>query len=281
MEFLDILAELTYLRPKLIEKFTQLNSVKSFSVKASNEEYLKNLTYIIDSLLKHPESSSCATVLQQLNLNHLDPCKTYQEIIRILENNTKVKALFTRLWSYFFPLLNSKTRKHSVSQQESLLSDSSITGNKIIDNPTVKKTTPKPSNSPFTLYSLVNNVKVDDKTVKLLKFLDEAVKDSGIKGQMQYILRSLKNHSDSSAMFYPGLSGDLNLLEIVERLKNGLYSSENSETLKLDIESVFSKFYVLYPNDKTSLSRAKYHFDYLWNYFFPYLSSRTRKRKLM
>jgi hypothetical protein len=72
----------------------------------------------------------------------------------------------------------------------------------------------------------------------------------------------------------------MNLLDIVEKFQKGEYSMENSDHLKLDIESVFEQFYSLFPNDKNSLSRAQYHFDYLWNYFFPNLSSRTRKKGL-
>ena len=132
-----------------------------------------------------------------------------------------------------------------------------------------------------TIYESVKGLELDDKSKRLLEFLDQPVQESQVKDHMQYILRSLKNHSDSTVLFYYKTSDHMNLLDIVEKFQGGYYSMENSDNLKLDIESVFENFYSLFPNDKILLSRAQYHFDYLWNYFFPNLSSRTRKKRIM
>lgn len=288
-EFLDALSE-------LLDK-KSFQEIISFKDEPKTQ---KDVKYIIESLKRHPDSMLVAKSLENVNINSKLE-EIYSEILGILRENDKVSRLFRRLWSYFFPILQVNKRRsvsdvsHSQSTVElqnykrpRVSSDIGISPKPHLEKRTNSQTkttlTPKTTThkiKPATgLYESRRGV-MDGKSQMLLESLDQALQETEVRGQMLYILRSLKNHSDSNILFYYRIRDQMNLLDVVNKFQNGEYSLENSENLKLDVESVFERFCSEFPNDENCLRRAQYHFDHLWNYFFPNLSSRTRRKKIL
>lgn len=249
-----------------MDALSELLDTESFRIISSkiDAKSTKNCKYILNSLKKHPQAANIP--LENVTLDATME-EIHYNILFLLGDNHKLISLFSRLWSYFFPLYNQTKRRVRAT-----LSAKSL-------NCSQTRETPPPVDLPSkvavkkTLYDFVLSP-LDMKSIQLLSKLENSILKDQCSTQMQYILKSLKNHSDSNILFYYKGKDSMNLLDVVERFYQNAYTVQ--DTLRLDIQSVFDKFITEFPLDGHSLKRAQAHFEYLWTFFFPNLSSRTR-----
>jgi hypothetical protein len=266
----------------------------------------RNVHNILDSLSRHPRAKKLEQSLRSVKFTSLE--SIHSEILLILLGHGKLTALFRRLWSAFFPWyydLTATSTSPGASASTSIGTSTSIDTsmgasmgtslgtsmpmgtamgtagkNAAINKTAVSRMSTAGTKTKIkTLYDLGQIHYLDKKSIQLLAVLDKTGHNLKAKDQMQYILKSLKNHSDSNIMFYYRIKDSMNLLDVVDKFFNGKYS--DSEGLKVDILHVFSNFLEEFPMDQYGLKRGLAHFEYLWNYFFPSLSSRTRRKKTL